>query len=102
MAVTIKTLTAVTVTSAGTRVPLSATHLLVYSVTIQSLESNTGTQYIGDGTVSSTNGFSLSPGNIVEIDSPDARGVDQFDLNDVYVDSTVNAAEFRILAWIRE
>ena len=99
----LKTIPAVTVATAGTRQPLSATTTLVYSVTVQSVSANTGTQYLGDNTVSSSNGIQVSPTDTIEIDAPaGARGVDQFDLSKIYVDSSTDGAVFRIVAWIRE
>jgi hypothetical protein len=98
----LKTLTAVTVTTAGTRVPLSATTVNVYAVTIISMSSNTGTQYLGDSTVTSSNGLPFGPGEDVELDAPDVKGLDQFDISKIYLDSSSSAAAFRVIAWIRE
>lgn len=98
----LKTLPAVTVATAGTEQPISATNLLVYAVIITSLSGNTGTQYFGDSTVTSSNGTPFGPGDDIELEAPEHRGVDQFDIKNIYVDSTTNAAEFRIAAWIRE
>lgn len=95
----------VTVASAGTAVPLSATSLLVYAVSVQSLRTNTGYQYIGDSSVDSTNGFEFKPSGLAEIEPPPGssggREPSQIDLADIYVDSTTNNAEFRISAWVR-
>jgi hypothetical protein len=71
-----------TVTTAGTRVQLSLISVPCRKVTIQALQSNTGKIYIGDSSVSSSNGiflfstqsFQLTPNN----------------LNLVYLDSEVN------------
>jgi hypothetical protein len=99
----LKTLPAVTVSSAGTAVPLYSTPLLVYGVTIVSLSENSGTQFIGDSTVDVDNGMPISPGDTCEIDPPQrAVATDQFYINEVYVDSSEDGAEFRVIAWIRE
>ncbi len=98
----LKTIAAVTVTTAGTRVPISATTVMVYSLIIVSLSTNTGTQYAGDSTVSAANGCPIAPDGSIEFEPPDsARGYDQFDIKDIYVDSSTNGAEFRVMAWIR-
>lgn len=99
------TLDAVTVAVAGTRVQLSATNKLVYAVSVQSLRTNTGYQYLGDSSVSSTNGYEFGPSDVAEIEPPPGtsggREPAQIDLADIYVDSTTNGAEFRISAWVR-
>lgn len=102
VAVKVKTVGVVTVATAGTRVPLSATSMLVYGASVQSYRSNTGYQYIGDDTVSSANGYEFAPSDVAEIEPPmGGREPQQFDLKDVYVDATVNGSTFRVTAWIR-
>lgn len=99
----LKTIAEVTVTTGGTRVALSASAVKVYACSVQSLSTNTGTQYIGDSTVSSSNGMILGPGDVAELDGPPgAREPHQFDLSDIYVDSSTNNAKFRVSAWIRD
>lgn len=104
MAVKLKTVSTVTVSSAGTAVPLSATSLLVYSVSVQSLRTNTGYQYIGDSTVTSSNGQEFGPSDVAEVEGPSSPrgGQEQFDLSEIYVNSSTSSAEFRITAWIRK
>ncbi len=100
--VLLKTLSAITVVTAGTQVPLSATSLLVYSVSVQSLRTNTGFQYIGDSTVETNNGYEFGPSDVAEVDPPHgAHEPQQIDLKDIYVNSTTNNAEFRVVVWIR-
>lgn len=97
------TLPAVTVAAAGTPQPVIANELLVYSLVIQSLPSNTDSQSFGDESGVTDDGGMLLPGDSVEIAVPDrARATDQFDASKIFVDSVSNGAEFRILAWIRE
>lgn len=98
----LKTLPAVTVSTNGTAVPLYSTSLMVYSVAVQSLNSNTGSQYVGDSTVTSSNGVRIGAGDSIDIDPPEARGFDQFDISKIYVNSSTDGAEFRVVAWIRE
>lgn len=102
----LKTIAEVTVTTAGTRVPLSATSVYAYGVSVQSLRTNTGYQYIGDVTVSSANGYEFGPSDVAEIEPPagtsGGREPSQVDLKEIYVDSTTNNAKFRVVAWIRE
>lgn len=102
MAVLLKTVATVTVSSAGTAVPLSSSSMMVYSATVQSLRTNTGYQYIGDSTVTSSNGQEFGPSDVAEVEGPpSAKGQEQFDLSQVYVNSSTSGAEFRITAWIR-
>lgn len=96
-----RTLTAVTVTTAGTSKPASAISLQVYSLVIVSLSTNTGVQYIGDSTVSSANGMPIAPDGDFTFEPPDMVKGDTFDANKVYLDSSTSGAEFRIMAWIR-
>lgn len=70
-----------TVTTAGTRVVLAAS-TTVKSVTIKALAANTGTIYVGDSSVASTNGFQLAAGDTVSLDLNN--------LNTVNIDSSVN------------
>lgn len=98
----LRTLPAITVTTAGTRVALHSSSILVYAFLVMSLASNTGTQYLGDSTVTSANGIPFSAAEDMELEAPDVRGVDQFDLSKIYVDSSTSGAEFRVIAWIRE
>jgi hypothetical protein len=96
------TLPKVTVTQAGEAQPLSQNSVLVYSVTIQSTRLNTGYQYVGDSNVTSDNGQEFGPSDTVEIEAPPSpKGQFEFDLKDVYVDSTTNNAEFKVVAWIK-
>lgn len=69
-----------TVTTAGTRVQL-ATNTCV-SITIKALASNTGTIYVGNSTVSSTNGYQLAAGDSISADISNT--------NKFYIDSSVN------------
>lgn len=97
-----KTLSAVTVATAGTRQKLVATTTMVYAATVVSLSTNTGTQYIGDSTVAASNGLPFPGDGCIELDVEGIKAADQFDLSKWYVDSSTNGAEFRIIAWVRE
>lgn len=80
----------VTVTTAGTEVQISASSVSVKSITIKSLAANTGTIYIGNSTVASTNGYALAAGQAISFDIDD--------LNKVYIDSSVNGEGVTYLA----
>lgn len=69
------------VTTAGTRVVLASSQA-IKSVTVKALSTNTGFIYVGDTSVSSTNGFQLSAGDSVSMDIAN--------LNTVNIDSSVN------------
>lgn len=70
-----------TVTTAGTRVVLASSKN-IKSVTIKALSTNTGFIYVGDTTVSSSNGFQLS--------AKDSISMDISNLTTVNIDSSVN------------
>lgn len=96
------TLPAVTVATAGTEQAAYAGNLEVFSAIIVSLSTNTGTQYVGDSTVSSSNGLPIAPDGSLEMGPPEnMRATDTFNLGEVYLDSSTNGAEFRIAAWVR-
>lgn len=70
-----------TVTTAGTRVTLASSQA-VKSIVIKALTTNTGLIYVGDGSVASTTGFVLSPGDTISLDIAN--------LTTVNLDSSVN------------
>lgn len=82
-----------TVTSAGTRVPLSATPIYTPWVKIQALTGNAGVVYLGGDDVSATKCISMSKtasdnSNIVELSDIKLRGMSQdFDLSKIYIDA---------------
>ena len=78
------------VTTAGTRVPLSATPVYAYSVTLVARESNTGKIFVGDSSVDNTMG-AISAGQAVGAGDVEKGGRDDnVNLADVYIDSAVN------------
>lgn len=72
----------VNVTTAGTRVQLTATSTPILSVVIKAKTANTGTIYVGNSAVSSSNGFVLLAGDTVSIEIDD--------LSKIYLDASVN------------
>lgn len=72
----------VTVTTAATRVQLNSNRA-VKSVTIKAGVTNTGIIYVGDSTVSSSNGLELNPGDTVSMDISN--------LNVLYIDASINS-----------
>ena len=86
----------ITVSSAGTRVACSSATLPVASVLIQADVSNSGYLYVGDVTVTSSNGIALSAGDAIEY-SIDVNGrADELDLKDIYLDAQTNGNKGRI------
>lgn len=79
----------VSVTSAGTRVVLGGA-LLISSITIKALSTNTGLIYVGINTVASANGFQLSAGDSISLDITS--------LNLLYIDSQVSAEGVSFIA----
>lgn len=83
---------AITVTTAGTRVQVSTTATPCASIYFEGLHTNTGKIYVGDVTVSSTNYmFELDAKTGATIEGERLRGTtDELILSDFYVDSSVN------------
>jgi len=79
------------VTTAGTRVALASSQAVV-SVSIKAKITNTGYIYVGNATVSSSNGFLLMAGESISLDISD--------LATVYLDSSVNGEGVYYLAII--
>lgn len=83
----------VTVSTAGTRVPLSGVELLVSSIIVQALPSNSGSIFIGDSSVTSSKGIVLTAGSAVEIQADSYEGDSDFSVIDVagiYIDASAN------------
>jgi hypothetical protein len=97
-----------TVTTAGTRVPLSATALKAYQIAIRAKTANTGVIYIGGSDVTSA-GYQLAAGQTLSYgdlhDASTQLRDFRIDLTQIYIDSSVNgegvevvyAAEFQVV-----
>lgn len=70
----------VPVIAAGTEVNLPA--MIIKSVTIKALSTNTGIIYVGNSSVSNANGFQLSAGDTISIDIAN--------LGAVWIDSSIS------------
>ena len=91
------TLAAVTITTAGSRQAISATPTPTTSVIIEADPTNTGYVYVGDDSVSSSNGSALLPGESLSVDT-DVTGhaAEEVYLSDIYVDTATNGNKVRI------
>lgn len=90
----------VTVTTAGTRVPLSATNILTHDFTVQADLGNTGTIYIGGSNVSAAqHGIALNSKDVAIVGNhqPGNKGQVEFNLIDWYVDASSNGQIVHIL-----
>lgn len=102
MALKWNTLTAVATVTAGTRKALSATDVYAYAIRIQASKANTGKIYVGDSTVSSSNGQELEAGESIVLNNFERpNNLLELNLADLYIDSSVNAEGVRI-AYIKE
>lgn len=103
MAIKLKTGTVVTVTTAGTRVQISSQVRAVSSILIQGDESNKGNIYLGDDTVTASNGQAIGPGKGAEI-SGDQRpsGTEELFINELYLDASKDGDKARISYFIRK
>jgi hypothetical protein len=91
-----KILGAVTVTSAGTRVQLTASDIAAYAVLIQANPANTGNIFVGDSTVSSSNGAILEPGDFFVVEPDISEEMDEVNLSDIYIDAATNNDSVRV------
>lgn len=86
------------VTTAGTRVPLSATDLYSSQVRIKARSNNSGIVYIGGSDVASTNGYHLAANAEVLLgDLMREHGNEAINLKDVYVDAATNGDGVRVI-----
>lgn len=91
------TLPVVTVAAAGTRVPLTAGHVVASTCVVEADPANTGYVYVGDDTVTSTNGMALLPGDSVTIESDKIKsGNEEIFLEDIYVDAQTSGNKVRV------
>lgn len=97
MALILVTVADITVSTAGTRVQVSATATPVSSIIFEAHASNTGVVYIGDASVAATRGTSLAAGQALAI-SADQSGRDgeEFFLSDFYVDAATNGDKVKV------
>jgi len=70
------------VTTAGSRVALASSTTIYHSVTIMSQSGNSGWIYIGNSSVSNSNGYILDAGDTIELKIAN--------LSTIYIDSSVN------------
>lgn len=92
---------AVTVTTAGTRVPLFASTKPVASLIIMTISTNSNNVYVGDVTVTSSNGVPLKPEKSLDMELPqDANGkMMEIDASQIYLDSDTNGNQVRVF-WL--
>lgn len=87
----------VTVASAGTAEQIDSTQIPVTSIFIEASDTNTGNIYIGDSTVSSSDGIPLAAGQSLSLGSDMIpRQADELYLSDLYIDADTNGNEARI------
>lgn len=84
-----------TVTTAGTRVALSATDNWVIGLQISPPAANAGVVYLGDVTVAAANGRVVAAGAVVDFKdilgiAPSPEMLPRINLKDTYVDAATN------------
>lgn len=95
MAQVMKTATLVTIDAAGTAEAVVSGATYVTSVIIEASSTNAGTGYIGDSTVTSSNGVTLGAGDTWSWDATDQHG--ELDLSTVYLDTDNSGDTFRVI-----
>lgn len=91
---------AITVTTAGTAVPLSSAsgETEVHILYVHALASNTNGVWIGDSNVAANRGIELAPGDTYEFRGLNNNGFsDGLILQDIYVDADTNANKVAIV-----
>lgn len=73
------------VTTAGTEVPLSSSQILARNLKIKAKHGNTGMIYVGANPVTSTTGYVLDAGEVLDLSS-----VGWVDLSEIFIDSDTN------------
>jgi hypothetical protein len=98
MAVKLVTLAQTTVTTAGTRVQVSASALPITTIVVSVPAANTGSIFFGDSNVSSTRGIEIAKGSTISItaDLSGRPGGDEMILSDFYVDAANNGDDANI------
>ena len=97
MAQKLNTAAIITVSSAGTAVQISSVDTPVTSIVLQADVDNTGNVFIGDSTVSASNGIELTPGQSFELKSDQIPRQDgELILSDIYVDAATNDDKVRV------
>jgi hypothetical protein len=96
---------AVTVTTAGTRVPISSTRLLTSAFNVESDPDNTGNGYVGDSSVAASGanqGSICNSSRDVSVAAPEMRGVtEEIDLSQQYIDADTNGNVYIVSYFVR-
>lgn len=103
MAVKYRGLGYVTVTTAGTPVPLASTDIRAAGCLIQAASTNAGVLYVGgDDLTSLLRGCEISPGDAISIDGPMIGGIEEeFMLSEVKIDAATSGDKVLVSYFIR-
>lgn len=93
-----KPLAPVTVVTAGVRVQITASASGCSGIIFQANDANTGKIYIGDNTVTSSNGIFIGPGQTYVVSSQSLDGVMDAELilSDYYLDADTSGNSCRV------
>lgn len=88
----------VTVTLSGTRVQITSSQIGCGGIIFQASSSNSGKVYIGDNTVTSSNGIALGPGESFTVSghSLDGNMDSELVLSDYWADADTNGNSVRV------
>jgi len=79
-----------TVTAAGTAEALVSDPTWVRKIYMKALAGNAGVIYLGDSTVSSSNGYEVAAGVEIDLTSLLEEAEDNFRLDEIYIDAANN------------
>lgn len=85
--------------AANITTPISGISIASYSLIITADASNSGNLFIGDSSVTITNGIPIEPGNTLTLATPERDRYTEIDLADIYIitGSTGNKARVSYL-----
>lgn len=88
----------------GSAQRLSASNLWVKSLVVQASSANTGTNYVGDSTVTTTTGIQLTAGQMFSVNTVQGKHENkgQINLYDVFALSSVGAGDDLIVSYLSE
>jgi hypothetical protein len=103
MSVKLQTVSSVTTAVDNTAISLSASQVLTTTLTVQAEATNTESVFVGGSSVTTASGLELEPGDVMEIEGPNTRGItEEFDVQDCYIISTTAGQKVRLAGFQRK
>lgn len=84
------------VLAANTATAVTGSTMPSYSLIITAEASNSGSLYVGDSNVTTTNGIPIEPGNTLTLATPERDRYTEIDLADIYIITGTSSNKARI------